>query len=559
MSADAKWNWKEIIKQDKVERPSSLSLSSSAVVGGTPQGGGIAVPKPFYSQVPHRPKKAKAAYQATGITAEQKRAASLAQYGVGPSRDGVGPSRDAVGAIRNVFIAQLADDEPLLPLRKKADIFRIYTPDKSTETSTVTNVEDPLVVEEFSGLRIRDRKVPADVMREQMDGRTFIKLAKLETSRRQDLENSQLDWVTIGVLAKSTLSKAASGNAFVAWMLSDLENAMATLFLNNDAYSCHWKEMEGSVVAVLNPSIRPANEAGKFALSVSAGDNIVKLGTAMDFGMCRSLTHGGRQCNIPINVTHGDYCVVHVAAKFKAAGKGRQELNGAGTFRADLFQHGDSVRNVSAGTYAPKQPKRVPAKRKRPSEVFMAPPTITTTQVDAMGGVVVVVPAAAAATPSQRQTSTSTAPDFVRRADPSGSLEQLRQVIQGGKEGHKAGSSGPNNSTSKNALIAKILGVGTGVKKVNMMNLVMKQTGTSSALPPPPPPQALKPLNSSTTHGMTRPLSTANATAAATLNRRRPSPRSNDALANVKRVAPPSSNRRASQVTSLRASGMLPE
>ncbi|RHY20634.1 hypothetical protein DYB25_005739, partial [Aphanomyces astaci] len=267
MSADAKWNWKEIIKQDKVERPSSLSLSSSAVVGGTPQGGGIAVPKPFYSPVPHRPKKAKAAYQATGMTAEQKRAASLAQYGVGPSRDGVGPSRDAVGAIRNVFIAQLADDEPLLPLRKKADIFRIYTPDKSTETSTVTNVEDPLVVEEFSGLRIRDRKVPADVMREQMDGRTFIKLAKLETSRRQDLENSQ-----------STLSKAASGNAFVAWMLSDLENAMATLFLNNDAYSSHWKEMEGSVVAVLNPSIRPANEAGKFALSVSAGDNIVKLG-----------------------------------------------------------------------------------------------------------------------------------------------------------------------------------------------------------------------------------------------------------------------------------------
>ncbi len=88
----------------------------------------------------------------------------------------------------------------------------------------------------------------------------------------------QLDWVTIGVVTNSTLSKSATGSPFVAWTLSDLDNAMVTLFLYNDAYSSHWREMEGSVVAVLNPSILPAHEAGKFALSVNDGHSIVKLG-----------------------------------------------------------------------------------------------------------------------------------------------------------------------------------------------------------------------------------------------------------------------------------------
>ncbi|RHY34784.1 hypothetical protein DYB32_000666 [Aphanomyces invadans] len=200
-----------------------------------------------------------------------------------------------------------------------------------------------------------------------MDGRQMIQLAKLETSRRQDLENTQVDWVTIGVMTRANLSKAASGAPFVVWTLSDLETSMASLFLYDDAYNNHWREAEGSIVAVINPAVLPANEAGKFALSIRSGLNVVKLGraskldqpavsinnvgTSMDFGICKSLTAGGRQCKIPINVTMGDYCVVHVAAKFKAAGKGRQELNGAGTFRTDLFRNGDSVRNVSAGTY----------------------------------------------------------------------------------------------------------------------------------------------------------------------------------------------------------------
>ncbi len=72
---------------------------------------------------------------------------------------------------------------------------------------------------------------------------------------------------------------------------------------------------------------------------------------SLDFGFCKSLTLGGSQCKIPINTSKGDNCVIHMAAKYKQAGKGRQELNSAMTYRQDLFRGGDQMRHISAGSY----------------------------------------------------------------------------------------------------------------------------------------------------------------------------------------------------------------
>ena len=52
----------------------------------------------------------------------------------------------------------------------------------------------------------------------------------------------QVDWVTIGVLARKTISKAATnGSTFMVWALSDLERTELSMFLFGDAYNTHWK------------------------------------------------------------------------------------------------------------------------------------------------------------------------------------------------------------------------------------------------------------------------------------------------------------------------------
>ncbi|ETW02351.1 hypothetical protein H310_05886 [Aphanomyces invadans] len=518
MSTDTKWNWKEICstKQEKVERQASAPLPAT---GGVMHSSG--------STVMATNKRAKTAHRAPGLTPEQKRAASHAKYGVGPSRDSLDTARRRDELTANFH--EYSNPEMTVPNNDK---FRIYNPGVSSST-TASSTNDRHVAEEFSGLRIKSRLVPAEVMREQMDGRQMIQLAKLETSRRQDLENTQVDWVTIGVMTRANLSKAASGAPFVVWTLSDLETSMASLFLYDDAYNNHWREAEGSIVAVINPAVLPANEAGKFALSIRSGLNVVKLGTSMDFGICKSLTAGGRQCKIPINVTMGDYCVVHVAAKFKAAGKGRQELNGAGTFRTDLFRNGDSVRNVSAGTYAPKPSKHDPAKRKRDARMMLVP----TTQVDAVGHVNTFQPTSKS---SAGGAAPALAPEFVRKADQSASMEQLRSAIRD--------TSSQNQSSgvpSKKSLVAKILGVGSGAKKVNMMAMLMKPSvsGHAGASQPFPASKSLQAAAPSIA-----PLTTLSRTS-------RPVPGSTSQRVQNRLTQSPSNRR----VASLRASGMLLE
>lgn len=54
------------------------------------------------------------------------------------------------------------------------------------------------------------------------------------------------------------------GKTYGIWKLSDLgattANDTVALFLFGEVYKQHWKTTEGSVIALLNPSILPAKE-----------------------------------------------------------------------------------------------------------------------------------------------------------------------------------------------------------------------------------------------------------------------------------------------------------
>ena len=80
------------------------------------------------------------------------------------------------------------------------------------------------------------------------------------------------DWVTVGVVVdKLPPKESVKGNKYAVWKLSDLssQSAVVTLFLFGKAYQEHWKMVQGSVVALLNPTIMPNREVPPFSISPS--------------------------------------------------------------------------------------------------------------------------------------------------------------------------------------------------------------------------------------------------------------------------------------------------
>ncbi|KAL7997072.1 putative minichromosome maintenance protein [Plasmopara halstedii] len=237
-----------------------------------------------------------------------------------------------------------------------------YTQLKHTKPKTIFTATDRKqsvkinteVVEEFSALRITNRTISAEVLREEMEGRKFIKLSLMDCAPKETFTNKEVDWVTIGVLVRKTLSKpATNGSTFMVWALSDLDGTELGIFLFGDAYVTHWKESTGSIVAILNATLLPASEKNKFAFKVTQPTEIVTLGKAMDFGICKGKTSGEARCRLAINKAKTQYCLHHIAVNFMEAGKGRQQLNNStGSLRKSLFAGLSKPKNLSAGVYS---------------------------------------------------------------------------------------------------------------------------------------------------------------------------------------------------------------
>ena len=186
-------------------------------------------------------------------------------------------------------------------IKKKAEIKSGRNQDASTSRAAFMKKTSRVKTDDFmdkhAKLRIKNRLVGAEAMDEHMKGRTTYLIPKLANIPQWKLEDETQDWVTFGVLMNKSPSKSASnGGKYMIWKLSDLEGSSISIFLFRDAYDTHWKESEGTVIAVLNSKVVPAKDNQRsFSLSVSEAGEIAKLGTSMDYGFCKV----GRGCIIP--------------------------------------------------------------------------------------------------------------------------------------------------------------------------------------------------------------------------------------------------------------------
>lgn len=88
----------------------------------------------------------------------------------------------------------------------------------------------------------------------------------------------------------------------MVWSLSDLNATELGVFLFGDAYDAHWKALDGSIVALLNAALLPATEKNRFAFKVTQANEVVVLGTALDFGICKGFTTGDARCRLAVNI-----------------------------------------------------------------------------------------------------------------------------------------------------------------------------------------------------------------------------------------------------------------
>jgi hypothetical protein len=105
-----------------------------------------------------------------------------------------------------------------------------------------------------------------------------------------------------------------------------LKSGSVTVCIFKKAYEKHKIIGEGTVVAILNPSIWKA-DAKCPAVSCSYDTQILAVGLCPDLGVCKGLTRTGECCGVNINLEHGSVCEFHLQQQLHSIRLKRAELN----------------------------------------------------------------------------------------------------------------------------------------------------------------------------------------------------------------------------------------
>ncbi|KAF3796454.1 MCM10-like protein [Nymphaea thermarum] len=193
--------------------------------------------------------------------------------------------------------------------------------------SKVTNRTAGFDIEKFSGLRIGNMTLPTKVLNDRFSEVRFIRLPTIGNVLAADDISGH--WATIGVLAeKGSPRQSSSGKNFCIWKLGCLNGTTVSLFLFGDAYAKNWKETVGSVFGLFNAGIRKETKGKEFSLSLFSASQIVKLGTSLDYGVCKGDRKDGTSCSMVINKRLGIYCKYHCSKQSKKYSTVRAELKG---------------------------------------------------------------------------------------------------------------------------------------------------------------------------------------------------------------------------------------
>ncbi|KAL5788851.1 hypothetical protein ACOSP7_005800 [Xanthoceras sorbifolium] len=198
--------------------------------------------------------------------------------------------------------------------------------DKSGKLDRSKKLNDPQV-EKFSGLRIRNQVLSPAEYSERFSDIRFVRLSAIKNLLAGDTISGC--WATVGVLTEKGYPKTSSiGQKYSIWKFGCLDENTVSVFLFGDAYEQNCKEEAGTVFALFNCAVRKAVKGSDFSLSVSYASRILKLGTSVDYGVCKGKRNDGVPCTAVINKRKGVYCSFHQSKASKRFSTTRTELKG---------------------------------------------------------------------------------------------------------------------------------------------------------------------------------------------------------------------------------------
>ncbi|XP_040450023.1 protein MCM10 homolog isoform X1 [Falco naumanni] len=256
------------------------------------------------------------------------------------------------------------------------------TREKTPHVPTCSNAAtQPVSVETFSGLRLRNPRVSSAEMDRKMVNRKLIRLSQLKSKlAAENLE--EIDWVTFGVIVKKVTPQSANnGRTFSIWHLNDLRDLSqcVSLFLFGDVHKEHWKTDKGTVIGLLNANpMKPKEGSSELCLSVDHPQKILLMGEALDMGTCKARKKNGDPCAQIVNLNDCEYCQYHIQSQYKKLSSKRADLQSTfsggripkkvgrknPSLKEKLCQDGFYYGGVSSAAYAASIAAAVVPKRK---------------------------------------------------------------------------------------------------------------------------------------------------------------------------------------------------
>ncbi|GMH02965.1 hypothetical protein Nepgr_004804 [Nepenthes gracilis] len=182
-------------------------------------------------------------------------------------------------------------------------------------------------LEKFSGLRIRNQVISPAEMSNHFSDIRFVRLSAIKNLIKGDTLTGC--WATVGVLTEKGSPKTSStGKNYCIWKIGSLDGQSVSVFLFGDAYQKYCKESAGTVFAFFNSGLRNDTSGIGFSLSVYTPGQILKMGTSVDYGVCKGRKKGGVACTMVINKRCGIYCSYHRSKASEKYCVTRTELKG---------------------------------------------------------------------------------------------------------------------------------------------------------------------------------------------------------------------------------------
>ncbi|OHF00256.1 primase zinc finger [Colletotrichum orchidophilum] len=199
--------------------------------------------------------------------------------------------------------------------------------------------------EPYSSFHLSQRILPHQVLTRTLSGKKIFKLPDLLRKVKApefQLPDIEQDIVVFAVIAKKSEPRSHKPRAdqngkqsdrgkYMVVTLCDLKWELE-LFLFNSGFTRFWKLTEGTVLAILNPTIMPppaGREAtGKFSLVINSdADTIMEIGKARDLGFCKSIKRDGEYCNSWVNKKRTEFCEFHTNEAVSKQRANRMEVN----------------------------------------------------------------------------------------------------------------------------------------------------------------------------------------------------------------------------------------